>query len=316
MNHDKTKQRKNPLFTNPITPLSSDICDRLPPELYDHIIDHLHRDRHTLSACSQVCKAWQSSSRYHLFQNAATVSVTRDNISQFDELLVAGRITPYIGRLNIFLDAYRFAEAEDSEAQQVLKFNDHLCRLPRLASLKYLGLGGHELRPLTLVPNFTSITDLQLNGVSFDSFTQFQELIHCCSLLRRLALIAVHFSLENTEGESIYLPPVGLQDLVVHVIHVVPMVNWLCSQTTILRKFALGGLRDDGGVGRNEYISGVSRFLRTAGSSLQSLIIYDTVKGLRKSLFIVTLHFFTGLFSFRSITKCWPAHHENHRHTN
>ncbi|KAJ7255334.1 hypothetical protein C8J57DRAFT_607078 [Mycena rebaudengoi] len=213
----------------------SDIFDRLPPELHDRIIDHLHRDRRTLSACSLVCKAWQSSSRYHLFQNAATVRVTRDNIHQFDELLVTGRITPYVGRLSIVFKwaAYRF---DDSDSEDVLrKFSDHLCRLMGLVSLKYLRLAGHELRPLTFVRNFASITDLQLNRVSFDSFAQFQELIQCFSLLRRLALIRVHFEQENPEGKSIYLPPVGLQDLVVHVIYAVPIFNWLCSRPIILR---------------------------------------------------------------------------------
>jgi hypothetical protein len=281
----------------------SDIFDRLPPELHDRIIDHLHRDRRTLSACSLVCKAWQSSSRYHLFQNAATVRVTRDNIHRFDEPLVTGRITPYVGRLSILLDTYRFhdSDSEDLEVQQLLKFSDHLCHLTGLAALKYLRLAGHELRPLTFIRNFASITDLQLNRVSFDSFAQFQELIQCCSFLRRLALIAVDYNLENPEGKSIYLPPGGLQDLVVHVVYAVPIFNWLCSRPIILRKFALGSLRDDG----SEYISRVSRFLRAVGSSLQSLIIYNTVEGLRKSLSVVTLpFFFTGRFSFRSITEC------------
>lgn len=40
----------------------------LPPELVDHIIDHLHDDRLTLKACAKVCREWRYASQYHLFR--------------------------------------------------------------------------------------------------------------------------------------------------------------------------------------------------------------------------------------------------------
>jgi hypothetical protein len=42
---------------------------KLPAELMDRIIDFLHSDKRTLSACSLVCKSWVPSSRYHLFRD-------------------------------------------------------------------------------------------------------------------------------------------------------------------------------------------------------------------------------------------------------
>jgi hypothetical protein len=40
---------------------------RLPPELIDRIIDHLHDSPADLRTCARVCKAWLESSRLHLF---------------------------------------------------------------------------------------------------------------------------------------------------------------------------------------------------------------------------------------------------------
>lgn len=46
-------------------PENSDI--RLPQELVDHIIDHLHDDQLTLTNCARVSQAWLPTSRHHLF---------------------------------------------------------------------------------------------------------------------------------------------------------------------------------------------------------------------------------------------------------
>ncbi|KAI0778585.1 hypothetical protein BD413DRAFT_609176 [Trametes elegans] len=41
---------------------------KVPLELSDYIIDFLHQDASTLSACSLVCRAWTPAARYHLFR--------------------------------------------------------------------------------------------------------------------------------------------------------------------------------------------------------------------------------------------------------
>lgn len=41
----------------------------LPPELVDHIIDHLYDDRRSLKACATVCRQWRYASQYHLFSD-------------------------------------------------------------------------------------------------------------------------------------------------------------------------------------------------------------------------------------------------------
>jgi hypothetical protein len=39
----------------------------LPPEIIDRIIDHLHDNQADLRTCARVCRAWLTSSRFHLF---------------------------------------------------------------------------------------------------------------------------------------------------------------------------------------------------------------------------------------------------------
>lgn len=42
---------------------------RLPPELQDQIIDHLHSDKHALRACALVSREWRTSGQFHLFRS-------------------------------------------------------------------------------------------------------------------------------------------------------------------------------------------------------------------------------------------------------
>ena len=58
---------------------------RLPAELTDRIIGHLHFDKLALTTCSLVCKDWLPASRYHFFQT--NICLTRDNVHSFVELL-------------------------------------------------------------------------------------------------------------------------------------------------------------------------------------------------------------------------------------
>lgn len=58
----------------------------IPPEIVDLIIDYCHDDRATLITCSVICKAWLSSSRYHLF---STVTLNCRNFLAFLTLLLS-----------------------------------------------------------------------------------------------------------------------------------------------------------------------------------------------------------------------------------
>ncbi|GLB34618.1 putative CNH-domain-containing protein [Lyophyllum shimeji] len=50
-----------------LAPLPTTLSARIPQELFERIIDHLHDEIPALLACCVVCRAWVPASRYHLF---------------------------------------------------------------------------------------------------------------------------------------------------------------------------------------------------------------------------------------------------------
>ncbi|KAJ7113034.1 hypothetical protein C8R44DRAFT_631565 [Mycena epipterygia] len=128
---------------NSLSPPSQGIA-RLPSELHDYIIDHLYDDRRTLCACTLVCRKWNATSTYHLFQNASTVHVHRKNFPQFCQLLTSERLSAYIGRLSLESNS-PFADGPDEKFQ----FNEHLQHFNGLSNLKHLHLYHHHERPLS-----------------------------------------------------------------------------------------------------------------------------------------------------------------------
>lgn len=289
----KLKQRPNPLFVNPLSALSPDICARFPTELHDYIIDHLHNDKHTLIACSLVCHTWGASSRYHLFRNASTIRVHRGNFQQFCELLDSQRLNAYIGRLHL---QSHLIDDEFSE-EPTFQFNYHLHHFIGLPSLKYLRLDYHHdsLLPeffAALARNFASVTDLEFTSMHFDSFAQFVQIVDSLPLLRRIALDRVvwYDSISDSEDDDTpadhISPPTyrpgELTDVVADCLILnsgSPLLTWLASQPCI-RRLAIS----IGRVHREAHTALFSDVLRTLGPRLEHLIIYDADNTYRKSL--------------------------------
>lgn len=83
MSSDATRKYEpiiEPLLSNNIIPISA----KIPGEIIDFIIDHLHTDQLSLFACSLTCRTWLPSTRYHLFSR---VILRGRNIASFSELL-------------------------------------------------------------------------------------------------------------------------------------------------------------------------------------------------------------------------------------
>ncbi|KAK7691385.1 hypothetical protein QCA50_004784 [Cerrena zonata] len=53
---------------------------RLPNELTDRVIDHLHDDRTSLNACSVVCQDWRSASQFQLFRHLSFTLKNPENL--------------------------------------------------------------------------------------------------------------------------------------------------------------------------------------------------------------------------------------------
>ncbi|KAJ6480119.1 hypothetical protein C8R45DRAFT_1076303 [Mycena sanguinolenta] len=291
------KKRKQNL-TGPLSALSPDICVRYPSELHDYILDHLHNDKHTLFACSLVCRAWNASSRYHLFQNACTIRVHHGNFREFCELLACQRLNAYIGRLH--LQSHLIHETAPDEGFQ---FNQHLSRLGRLPHLRYLHLDYHHddvhaefLAALT--QNFPSINEIEFTSMHFTSFTQFVHIMDSLNLLRRISLDRVLFydrrygeNGENLGGTAPSYMPSNLTDVVAHCGYdaTAPVLLWLLSQPYVRRlAVAIEPQR------REEHTALLSDILRMLGSRLEHLIIKDADNTHLPDLSLTTgLHTFT-----------------------
>ncbi|KAJ7244402.1 hypothetical protein B0H12DRAFT_1220966 [Mycena haematopus] len=300
-------QQKRKQTSSPLYPLSQDICARYPTELHDYIIDHLHNDKRTLLACSLVCRAWSPSSRYHLFQNACTIRVHRENFQDFCELLAGQRLNDYIGRLH--LQSHHIHEFEMSQGTLIkygpndsFQFNQHLTRIGRLPRLQSLHLDYHhdDIYPellAALAQNFASIRELEFTSMHFTSFTQFVQLVGSLPLLRRISLDRVLFydrrygqNPEDDIPKPSYIPS-NITDLVAHCGYdsTAPVLSWLSAQPFI-RRLAVAIEQQC----REEHTALLSDTLRILGPRLEHLSIKDT-----DSTHLPDLSLTTGLHTFQ-----------------
>ncbi|KAJ7487354.1 hypothetical protein B0H11DRAFT_1116695 [Mycena galericulata] len=278
----KMKPRPNPLFVNPISPLSLDLSARVPSELHDYIIDHLHNDRRSLCVCSLVCKAWYGPSVYHLFRNAAIIRVDRHKFLPFCHLLATQRLNAYIGCLDLeshVIDEVFEDEISDGGPHVTLQFNEHLGRLRGLTHLKYLRLHYHHdsVSPSffsALAENFSSVTDLELSSVHFDSFKQFTQVRNALPLLRRLSLVSViwYNAESDTEDEvetHSYDEPGNLVEVVLQNCLRTSIFTWLASNP-LIRRLQVGRMR------HRVHVPLLSDILRKLGPCLQHLVVHDS----------------------------------------
>ncbi|KAH9933315.1 uncharacterized protein B0H18DRAFT_1101996 [Fomitopsis serialis] len=117
---------------------------RLPPELFDAIIDHLHDDRHTLATCALVCRGWLPASRMHNFHE---LSIHRYSISQQPcELLCdsTSTVLPYVRRLRLDLGG----SSRDSASTFAFESPWLNSMLPRMRLRELTALQHFELRCL------------------------------------------------------------------------------------------------------------------------------------------------------------------------
>ncbi|KAG5643855.1 hypothetical protein DXG03_009538 [Asterophora parasitica] len=132
---------------------------RLPHELIDIIIDHLHHDRIALAACCLVSKAWLVSSRYHLLTDVLLGHKHSDDVLALPPP-------------SIFAVAARR-----------LMLSDKTCLPPGIEHFSsvtsfYLRVSTPNEDMLTRLPVlFSRLTLLELNQVVFDSFADMVQLV-------------------------------------------------------------------------------------------------------------------------------------------
>ncbi|KAF8893617.1 hypothetical protein BD779DRAFT_1669880 [Infundibulicybe gibba] len=204
------------------------IATKLPQELTDHIIDHLHSDFSSLKSCSLVCRKWLPTSRYHIFHKISLkvppgapsnspghAAPTRcKRLCRL--LLLSPEIIPHIHELEIGEGSpnLSLSQRSDSKSTQWVTSDRSLPRLlSMLTSVKQIDFSSHStlnwhdmspalqkaIRHLFRLP---SLCFIRLRLWSFSSFSDFASLISGCTNLKGLALSCISLGGTDYEGET------------------------------------------------------------------------------------------------------------------
>ena len=215
-----------PWMETMILPL--ELSDRLSPELYDRIIDHLHFFKHSLSTCSIVCQSWLPASRYHLFLD---VNLSPDLVHFIDSSPHAMEtITPYIR--NVTLGGAWLSE-QRSEFDNVISLLLMLESVRGLSletwSWDFLSITSQDLLLKSEGTFFSNITDINLKYIRFPSFSLLIKFIGGFPMLGTLSLYNVTWNSDNEcHSPQMYSHrPLRLMKLYVRSCFVEPVLSWL-----------------------------------------------------------------------------------------
>ena len=249
----------------------------IPPELLDHIIDHLRDDRITLWTCGLVSKQTLARSRTHLFSNLEF----DDDDSHFDAFLTL-LDTPWTS----FTSAVKSLHIKDSFHQTGLYEYRHNKNIPRIVSnlpnLKALWLTSISWAyiPLHIRDFFfkLNIADFQLDSVLFSLNYDLVNLF--CRLqpsLHSLSMYNLHFGQTHdlSLDLSTFQRPFHFKTF--DSISLIPFKDVWDPATTkdpdiTVESFHLR-LNSLSSVERKLYAPFISRFLHHIGPSLRRLII-------------------------------------------
>ena len=213
------------------TSLPLELSDRLSPELYDRIIDHLHSFKHSLATCSIVCQSWFPASRYHLFLD---INLS-PNLVHFlhSSPHAMETITPYIH--NVTLGGAWLLE-------QRSEFDTTISLLLMLDNVRGLSLEtwcwdflSNASKNLLLRSQGTfswNVTDINMRYIRFPSFSTLVEFIGKFPMLRTLSLDNVTWNFDNEchisgEPQVCSFRPLHLIKLYVQSCFVEPILSWL-----------------------------------------------------------------------------------------
>ena len=176
-----------------------DFMPRLPAELTDRVIDHLHADHLTLATCSLVCKTWLPASRHHLFE-ITKICLTEINIHSFVKLLNSPTTSTFFGHaLNVSINV-----GEHRSARSIFDtLSHHLFRL-KIKSLKLESMMWDiDEKREELFEYFAKIPTLELHNVAF----QFQGSPprYTNSKIQFLKFITSFLSLERLHLDGIFI---------------------------------------------------------------------------------------------------------------
>ncbi|KJA14224.1 hypothetical protein HYPSUDRAFT_208889 [Hypholoma sublateritium FD-334 SS-4] len=242
-----------------------------PNEIYDYIIDHLHKNRRALSTCSLVCKDWRTTSRFHLF------SIVELHVQDVDRDLAIlssplATVPAYVKHLSI--DACTDVEPESGLFEKLVN------GLPPMKQIKVLRL--HEVdfqlsssAKGNLFSLSRDIATLELINVNFPTSSEQTELISSAASLQTLFVSAITYGRHTSPKDGQRAPPLKtLQLFDTHSWHAKSpttssILNWLALDSQPKPSLSTLELR---GI-TNHHISSICAYVHALGNTLENIVI-------------------------------------------
>jgi hypothetical protein len=179
---------------------------RLPPEIIDTVIDHLHSDKPSLAACALISKDFLPSTRFHLFSE---VSVQPGHMLLLLELLASpsNQIAPFIQRL-LFDNLGKLLFYHGiTEVERCIRLIPLLTsRLPHVKSLRFSNFDlehvPEDIRR-DLFSSFPDFKDLDLSSLHFYRFSEFIDLVCAFPSLEKISLKWVSWTYSGQHSPQI-----------------------------------------------------------------------------------------------------------------
>ena len=267
--------------------ISSPILDRIPVEIFDHIIDHIPYSH--LPVAALVARSWYASVVHNLYRTLELGS--REEYMSFaarlhssprvqrwamgaEEIIIGKPLCKPASGRDVFLDLLPVALGNWLPSLRKLTIQSEL--RSRMQNCFYVG-----------VKQFRNIVSLRLTDTELKDIGAFQKIIHCFPFLTTLSLSRLQIVSDNTPTVAnplaksrLVRPSIRLQGLTLEYIEGTSLqriADWLVQSKmcTRLERFSVT-LK---GVTRNSYnaedsvipeVEHIRRILRDCGTSLKS----------------------------------------------
>ena len=175
-------------FFSRIEDMSHSVNDkppRIPPELIDEIIDHSASDKPMLATWACVSRSCATRTRPYLFRNV-TLRISR--LLRFEKILPT--ITRHIYRLEIIIDGRAKLHVLHgvNRALDLLVDSGTDPRILHLVNVRFVKHGDIGICSWVPVTRFKHLEELVLKGCKFETFGEFDALLHSFPLLSHIAL--------------------------------------------------------------------------------------------------------------------------------
>ena len=230
---------------------------KLPAELNDAIIDHLHNDKASLATCALVCKGWVPASRHHLFRS---VVIDPMHVAAFISL-VQSPLSTIPGHISHF----GMQDIRNLDKILILCLN---C-LHSVTSLCLMNFQWRLLEPATVAltqSTFGAVAELAFQSVNFNHFDQFAYFMSGFPRLQKLVVRQLSWKVETHTLFDRWIPPATLRVL---DLDLCPLADIMGCMRTHLPVPPIHTVHFRGLTTR--WLFGVRDFLHALGSSLEHL---------------------------------------------